>query len=182
MKTRFLIFFVLLFICGCASENLVDKTEEPLLSVPYIPMSGNIYTTNGLRIEISCPLRAKGKNDYYYAFKKKRSVQSKKRYLFFNVDIHNISRSNVRIPYDSIKIVGVNNNEYLPLEYIEPDNNKTRFLIRNLFEYKNTPFIFGVIAFKPLPDWEDEIKIEFQIDVNDRIDRHFAIFKRNRTK
>ncbi len=182
MKKQVLIFFIFLSVCGCASKTVVQKNTDALLSVSYKPVSGNVYREHGTRIEITCPLRAKGKDDYYYAFKKSHSIKSKKKYLFFNVDIHNSSRSDIRIPYESISIIGARHDEYLPLEYIVPDNNKTRFLIRNLFEYKNTPFIFGIMAFEPLPEWENEIKIQFQIEIGDRIDRHFAIFKRNYTK
>jgi len=182
MKKQVMIFLIFLSVCGCASKNISRKNTGKLLSVPYIPVSGNVYREHGTRIMITCPLRAKGKDDYFYAFKKAHSVKSKKKYLFFNIDIHNSSRSDIRIPYESIKIIGANRDEYIPLEYIDPDNNKTRFLIRNLFEYKNTPFIFGVIAFDPLPEWENEIKIQLQIEIGDQTDRHFAIFKRNYIK
>lgn len=38
--------------------------------------------------------------------------------------------------------------------------------------------MYGLLVFDPLPDWEQEIKLQFTIQINDQTDFHFVVFRR----
>ncbi|MCB1194905.1 hypothetical protein KDK77_01855 [bacterium] len=164
---------------GCASTHSQGKTEK-LFEPHYKAVSGNVYEYYDVKITVDVPLRTFGSETYFYALKKSPSpLVSPEKYLIFDIMLYNPQRRTAGILYESVVLVGQNQTKYQPLQSIKPDTNKTRFLMRNLDEFRSSPSSYGIFAFEPLPDWEKEIKLQFQIEIDGEIEHHFVIFRLN---
>jgi len=162
---------------GCASRS--KELKGKIIEAQYKPISGDAYSVQGIRIKVDTPLRTRGKTTYFYALKKGYGIfESTEKYLFFDIFINNTYTRYVRIPPESIHLVGETQSIYNPLEYIQPDNNISRHLLRNITESNNSRIIYGIAAFIPPPDYEKQIKLQFQIEIDGYLDNHYVIFKR----
>ena len=186
MGTKRIILFICLvlsisFIAGCASTSKTSSSNK-IFELQYKPVSGHVYTYQGLRFEVSCPLRTRGKDNYFYALKKRPSpLESPKKYVLFDLSVQNPSQLNFRIPDDSIVLAGSSGKEYKPLSSIVPDTNRTRFLLRNVTSFKTIPFIYAIFVFDNIPENETELQLRFQIEVEDLLDHHYVLFEKQRT-
>ena len=186
MNKKNIIFFlcfilIVFFISGCASSGK-KISQNKIFELQYKPVSGNVYTYQGLRFEITCPLRTRGKNSYFYALKRRPfPLESPEKYLLFDLSIHNPRQLNVRIPRETIALEGSSGKEYKPLDSIRPDTNRTRFLLRNISSLKTSPFIYAILVFEDVPETETELNLRFQIEVEDMIDNHYVLFEKQKT-
>jgi len=168
-------------INGCASNGKKPASDK-IFELQYKPVSGHVYTYQGLRFETACPLRTRGKDNYYYALKKRPSpLETPKKYVLFDLSVHNPNQLNIRIVPESIVLAGESGKEYKALTSIKPDTNRTRFLIRNITSFKTTPFMYAIIVFKDIPEEETKLKLRFEIEVEDLIDHHYVLFEKQTT-
>ncbi len=166
-------------INGCATKQS-NRLPGKIFELQYHPVSGQDYSFQGTRFRVDTPLRTKGTTDYFYALQKAPTpLESPEKYLLFDVNIHNPQRLQVYIEFETIELIGSNNDRYRPLTVIKPDTNQTRNLLRILDSGSAMPFIYGVIAFEPVPDWEQKLTLRFRIHIEDLIDEHFVIFEKD---
>ena len=173
--------FMVLFINGCASNGNPGRSNK-IFELQYKPVSGHVYTYQGLRFETSCPLRTRGKDNYYYALKKRPCpLESPRKYVLFDLSVHNPNQLNIRVVPESIVLAGESGKKYKSLSAIKPDTNRTRFLIRNITSFKTTPFMYAIIVFDNIPEEETKLKLSFEIEVEDLIDHHYILFEKQTT-
>ena len=178
MKASGLMLLIVL-LAGCANQQPTTRAQK-LFEPSYKPVSGDVYENGGVKFIVGVPLRTFGSESYFYAVKKSQSpFVSSHKYLMFDITVHNPLQRSVSIPLEKIQLVGQNHEIYLPLRSIQPDTNKSRFLLRNLNDYRTSPTMYGLIVFEPLPEWEKEVKLQFQIDMDDDFENHYVLFKYN---
>lgn len=172
-------FLLSVMIAGCAGPRQ-SALPGKIFELQYHPVSGDVYSFQGTRFTVSAPLRTKGQTDYFYAIEKEPTpLKSPRKYQLFEINVHNPQRRYVRIDFTSIELVGSNNDRYKPLDTIVPDTNQTRNLLRTLDVGKETPFIYGLVAFEPVPDWEKKLTLRFHIQIDDLMENHFVIFEKD---
>ncbi|GEM_PF-3554786 len=176
-KPAIVSFLAIFILCGCAAHQ--KELKGKIIEAQYKPISGDVYSVQGIRITVDVPLRTRGKTDYFYAIKKGvNAFSSPNKYLIFDICINNTYNRYIRFPQERIQLVGETQEIYKPLDAIEPDNNRSRYLLRNITESNNARTIYGIVAFNPPPDWEKQIKLQFQIEIDDFVDNHYVIFKK----
>ncbi|MDX9703823.1 MAG: hypothetical protein RBU23_12400 [Candidatus Auribacterota bacterium] len=169
-------------ITGCATQETPRPNRLPgkIFELQYHAVTGQEYSFQGTRFTVDTPLRAKGATDYFYAIKKGSSpLKSSKKYLLFDMSVHNPHRRMVYMDFNTIELIGSSNARYRPLTKIDPDTNQTRNWLRILDAGNNTPFIYGLIAFEPVPEHEIKLTLRFRIQIDDLIDEHFVIFEKD---
>lgn len=172
----------LLCICitGCSSSDKTARlTAAQNAQVPYLPVSGDIGEMFGVNIEITCVPRSELSNGYSYATEKVLSpLITNKKYVVFEIKMHNPYMHEVQIPTGSVQIIDQTHTEYFPLSTIEPNSNKAQLMMRNLHQYQTKRQMYGILVFENLPEDETEIKLQLQVEIDGQIDYHYAIFKR----
>ncbi|MEW6534587.1 MAG: hypothetical protein AB1454_03065 [Candidatus Auribacterota bacterium] len=183
-KIVVLLVVISVLITGCAGRKDVAESSAPVpVDAPYFSVSGNIYDQNSIKIKVDCVARSSDEKGYYYATKKVITpLAAGGKYVIIDFWIQNPAQYEIRIPENNIVLVGQTHTEYRPLPDIKPSSNKAKHLMRNITDYQNSRYLYGIAVFEELPDFEHEIKLQFKIEINDRVDYHYVIFKRTPQK